>query len=681
MKDFQRDFETLRNKMIEYHLKARGVDDPAVLNAMKEVPREKFVPDHLSEFAYEDSPLPIGEGQTISQPYIVAAMTLYLEVAENDRVLEIGTGSGYAAAVLSRLVKQVFTIERHESLITAAKERFSELGFDNVEVIYGDGTLGLPEKAPFDAILVTAGAPHIPEPLKQQLAVGGRMVIPVGGSSRAQELMRVRRNSEDDFSREELASVRFVPLVGQAGWQAPESVDPPDPQPSGRQGPVFSDARDSGVRSKPYSEIIGRHADIVSSIGETDLTPLLDRIGDSRIVLLGEATHGSAEFYDMRARITRELIQHKHFTLVAIEADWPDTAQIDRYISGKVAETPVEKPFTRFPTWMWANVQFADFVEWLHRYNEENGFGRQAVNLYGLDLYSMYTSIGEVLRFLDAKDPHTAAIARQRYGCLTPWQNDPAAYGAAALSGNFEACEEEVVSMLQEMLEKRSRYGPGDYHGFLDAVQNARLIANAERYYRAMYYGSRDSWNLRDRHMFDTLRLVLNFHGERAKAVVWEHNSHIGNAAATEMGAGGEYNVGSFCREEYGKEAYLVGFGTDHGTVAAASEWDRPMEVKNVRPAREDSYEHVCHESGISAFILPLNGPDRRDVRRAFIEERLERAIGVVYSPETELQSHYFHAVLPNQFDEFVWFDETHAVTPLSDVRGREFPATFPFGV
>ncbi|RJQ83623.1 MAG: protein-L-isoaspartate(D-aspartate) O-methyltransferase [Desulfobacteraceae bacterium] len=660
-----RDFESLRHRMIENHLKARGIADAAVLQAMREVPREEFVPDHLMEFAYEDSPLPIGEGQTISQPYIVAAMTAFLELSKSDRVLEIGTGSGYAAAVLSRIVQQVYTIERHESLIESARERFSRLGYRNIEVIQADGTLGLPDRAPFDAIVVTAAAPHIPEPLKKQLAVGARLVIPVGSSSRAQELMRVRRISEDEFSSEDLAPVRFVPLIGAAGWKDTFSESTPA----------------KPVRSKPFSEIIGKHADIVASIEETDLQPLLDRIGDARIVLLGEATHGTAEFYAMRARITRELIQHKGFRIVAIEADWPDTAQVNRYINGQIAETPPEKPFGRFPTWMWANVQFAQFVEWVRNHNLENGYGQQAVNLYGLDLYSMYTSIGEVLRFLDTKDPGSAALARQRYGCLTPWQQDPAAYGAAALSGEYKACEADVVKMLQEMLQKRTKYGPGDYHRFMDAVQNARLIANAERYYRVMYYGSRQSWNLRDRHMFDTLRLVLDFHGEDARAVVWEHNSHIGNAAATEMGVSGEENVGSLCKGEYGGEAYLVGFGTDHGTVAAASEWDRPMEVKEVRPAHAGSYESIFHRSGIKACVLPLNAPDRLDVRKAFLDEKLERAIGVVYVPETELRSHYFYATLPDQFDEYVWFDETRAITPLSDVRGRKFPATFPFGV
>jgi protein-L-isoaspartate(D-aspartate) O-methyltransferase len=660
-----RDLAKLREYMIKHHLEARGIDNPDLLKAMREVPREMFVPEALMEFAYEDSPLPIGEEQTISQPYIVAAMTNLLGLSANDRVLEIGAGSGYAAAILSRIVKKVYTIERHGSLIEAARERFSRLGYDNIELIQGDGTLGLPEQGPFDAIVVTAGAPDIPEPLKQQLAVGGRLVIPVGSDVRSQQLLRVRRTSQTDFTQEALAAVRFVPLIGQAGWHN-----------------LGMDAKQERSRpAKPFSAVILEHADIISSIAETDLKPLMERIGDARVVLLGESSHGTAEFYDMRARISRELIEHKGFNIVAIEADWPDASHITGYVNGRTAEAPADQPFRRFPTWMWANVQFARFVEWLRGHNLETGYGQQAVSLYGLDLYSMYTSINEVLRFLDNTDPQAAAVARRRYGCLSPWQKDPAAYGAAALSGQYRQCEQEVVGILQQMLESRTQYGPADSHAFLDAVQNARLVANAERYYRTMYYGSRESWNLRDRHMFETLKLMLDFHDADAKAIVWEHNSHIGDAAATEMGAAGEFNVGALCREHFGRQAYLIGFGTDHGTVAAASEWGRPMEIKEVRPAHPDSYEYIFHHSGVNGFILPLSHPARLEVRHTFLDERLERAIGVIYAPETELQSHYFHAALPNQFDEFIWFDETHAIQPLGNLREHGFPKTFPFGV
>jgi protein-L-isoaspartate(D-aspartate) O-methyltransferase len=302
------------------------------------------------------------------------------------------------------------------------------------------------------------------------------------------------------------------------------------------------------------------------------------------------------------------------------------------------------------------------------------------VRFAGLDLYGLYGSIAEILRFLDERDPATAAIARERYGCLTPWQSDPSAYGRAALNGTYRSCEREVVEMLGELMAKRVRLMDDDPEHFFDAVQNARLIAAAERYYRIMYYGHHESWNLRDTHMFETLQALLAQHGEGSRIVVWEHNSHVGDARATEMSARGELNVGELCRREFGDAAYSIGFGTDHGTVAAASYWDGPMEVKSVQPARDDSYESVFHEAEVPGMLLGL----RRtavDLREALSEVRLERAIGVIYRPETELASHYFRAVLPRQFDEYVWLDETRAVEPIETAELRDVPDTYPFGL
>jgi protein-L-isoaspartate(D-aspartate) O-methyltransferase len=286
---------------------------------------------------------------------------------------------------------------------------------------------------------------------------------------------------------------------------------------------------------------------------------------------------------------------------------------------------------------------------------------------------------------LEDVDPATAAIARERYGCLTPWQADPATYGRAALTGTYRSCEHDVVHMLNSILAKSSEYALHDGERFLDAVQNARLVANAERYYRIMYYGSRASWNLRDTHMFETLKTLLQFYGPQSKAVVWAHNSHIGNARATEMGTRGEHNIGQLCRTELGSGAYLVGFGTDHGMVAAASEWDGPVEFKSVRPALARSYERLCHRgtesTGKQQFFLPLGSALAGEVREGLMKPRLERAIGVIYRPETELASHYFQAVLPQQFDEYVWLDATRAVTPFDTVQLEGLPDTYPFGV
>jgi protein-L-isoaspartate(D-aspartate) O-methyltransferase len=658
-----------RAAMVERQLVARGIRDARVLAAMRTVPREAFVAEELAEFAYDDAPLPIGAGQTISQPYIVAAMAEALEPEPGHRVLEVGAGSGYAAAVLSRVVAEVYAIERHAELATVAARRLADLGHANVHVRQGDGTLGWSEHAPYDGIVVAAGGHEVPRALLEQLAVGGRLVIPIGTTPRDQQLLRVRRVGPSTYEREELGAVRFVPLIGAGGWH--ETVERP---------PIVA------ARPVPQAGVVATLVrEVAEPIGDLEHDPtdaLLDRIGDARVVLLGEATHGTSEFYRMRARLTRDLILRRGFTIVAVEADWPDAAQIDRYVRHLPATRASEAAFTRFPTWMWRNREVAELVEWMRAHNADVTAPERRVGFHGLDLYSLYTSVAVVLRYLDRVDPEAARVARVRYGCLTPWEGDPAAYGRAVVTHGYEACEAQAVATLRALLDERLAYRGDDDDRFLDALQNARVVVGAERYYRAMYYGSAESWNLRDQHMFDTLRLLLEFRGPQAKAVVWEHNSHVGNAAATEMSVRGELNVGLLARDAWGDAVYAVGFGTDHGTVAAASEWDGPMEVKQVRPAHAESYERVCHEAGVPAFALALRHPRRDAVRDELEGPRLERAIGVIYRPQTELASHYFQAILPAQFDEYVWFDETRAVTPLGpEAHTRAVPETYPFGL
>jgi protein-L-isoaspartate(D-aspartate) O-methyltransferase len=664
------DYAALRRDMVERQIASRGVRSPMVLKAMREVPREAFLPQALKEFAYEDSPLPIEAEQTISQPYIVAFMTEALDLKGGETVLEIGAGSGYAAAVLSRIAGEVYTVERIGQLAERAATVLGDLGYRNVHVRHGDGTLGWPEHAPYDAIIVAAGGPAVPDPLKRQLKVGGHLVIPVGSDLRAQELVRVTRASEGDFKVEDIADVRFVPLIGEQGW-IPE------------QGELASFRRPL-ERTRPAADELLRSLATASSsfaqIDEVDLAPLLDRIGGARVVLIGEATHGTSEFYRMRERISRELIARRGFSFVAIEGDWPDAARIDHYVRHFEYRPSEWIAFARFPQWMWRNEETLAFVDWLRLHNSAAAPHERAA-FYGLDIYSLYTSIGEVLRYLDRVDPATAAIARQRYSCLTPWQADPAAYGHAALSGIYRTCEKDVVNILKEILNKQNLYMASDGEQFIDAVHNARLVASAERYYRIMYYGSRASWNLRDQHMFETLKALLAFHGRDSRAVVWAHNSHVGDASATEMSARGEFNVGELCRKEFGDHAYSIGFGTHAGTVAAASDWDGPMEIKTVLPSHRRSYENLCHETGEARFFLPLRHAIPDGLRRELMLPRLERAIGVIYRPETELASHYFQAVLPSQFDEYIWFDETNAVTPFETRNLAGLPDTYPFGL
>lgn len=630
-----------RRNLVEL-LAARGVRSRPVLEAMKSVPRDAFVSEGLQEFAWEDTALPIGEEQTISQPLIVALMAEAAEIDAGDRVLEVGTGSGYAAAILARLAHRVYTVERHASLAGTARDRLERLGFQNVEVLHGDGTLGWAEHAPYDAIVVAAGGPEVPEPLLEQLAPGGILVIPVGRTERTQRLLRVRRTA-DDFREEDLGAVRFVPLVGERGWRQPPSDE-------------------GAVR------ILRECAEPFESLEDFDPGSLAERLSGARVVLVGEASHGTSEFYRLRARLTRTLVEDHGFRIVALEADWPDAAWLDARVRGRepaAGEATGETPFQRFPTWMWRNAETRSFVDWLHRWNADRPLEDRA-GIYGLDLYALYASARAVTRYLDGVDPEAARVARERYACLTPWQHDPAAYGRAVLTGQYRACEDEAVEILQALLQRRADYVGAEGWRFLDARENARLVADAEGYYRIMYRGGHQAWNHRDRHMVETLAAVLDWMGPESRAVVWAHNSHVGDHAATELGGQGQVTLGGLARERWGDGVRLVGQGTDRGTVMAAREWDTPGEVRTLRPAWAGSYGMICHETGIPAFAVHLREPVRQALRHELLPPRLHRAVGVIYRPETELQSHYFQAVLPEQFDSWIWVDETSAVRPLA---------------
>ena len=408
---------------------------------------------------------------------------------------------------------------------------------------------------------------------------------------------------------------------------------------------------------------------------------VFDRFAQSRIVLLGEASHGTSEFYRARAAITRRLIERHGFTIVAVEADWPDAAVVDRDVRHRPHQPTPSMPFTRFPTWMWRNTDVDGFIDFLRRHNAKKSLGEE-VGFYGLDLYNMTASITAVLAYLDRVDPKAAAVARERYACLSPWSGEPAAYGQASLTKGYALCEAPVTRILVDLLKKQLQYAQHDSAEFFDAAQNARLVADAESYYRAMYFGSHESWNQRDQHMFETLQNILAQAGPDGKAVVWAHNSHIGDARFTDMGQErGELNIGQLCRQAYGRDAALIGFGTHTGTVAAATDWDGPMEVKTIRPSRPDSYEALCHHVGMERFLLDLRVGQHDDLRHVLAQPRLERYIGVIYRPETERWSHYSFDVLPDQYDAFAWFDETHAVTPLPTTVTPGEDETYPFGL
>jgi protein-L-isoaspartate(D-aspartate) O-methyltransferase len=652
------DFAARREEMVERQLRARGISGRRVLDAFRAVPRELFVPETARDFAYEDGPLPIEAGQTVSQPYIVALMIEAARVGPGRRVLEIGAGSGYAAALLGHIAKEVVAVERLPQLTAAARRRLTALGCANVRIVDADGSAGLPEEGAFDAILVAASGSHVPRPLLAQLAVGGTLVMPLGEADSIQKLVKVTRMSDTETREEDLGPVRFVPLIGKEGWS------------------------EGGEVSRPLPDLIAANAEPLPDLADPAFGALFDRFGDARVVLLGEASHGTSEFYRARAAITRRLIEEHGFTIVAVEADWPDAATIDRYVRHRAKREGEEPAFARFPTWMWRNEEVDAFIRWMRKHNNERAYEAMA-GFYGLDLYNLGGSMRAVVDFLEEADPEAARVARRRYGCLEPWSEDPAGYGRMALMEGYGRCEAGAVEMLKELMQRRMDCMSEECDEWLDAAGNARLVADAERYYRVMYHGSAESWNLRDTHMFETLRQILDAKGPDAKAVVWAHNSHIGNARFTEMGeVREELNIGQLVKDGFGDEARLIGFGTHKGKVAAADDWDEPMEVMAVRPSLADSYERMCHDSGLPRFLLDLReGVLRPEAAQALMEPRLERFIGVIYRPQTERWSHYSQATLPKQFDAYVWFDETEAVTPLPGAQQPGAEETYPFGL
>jgi erythromycin esterase-like protein/predicted phosphoribosyltransferase len=425
---------------------------------------------------------------------------------------------------------------------------------------------------------------------------------------------------------------------------------------------------------------------------DRDYDPLMERIGEARFALLGEASHGTHEFYQERAEIMKRLIAEKNFTAVAVEADWPDAYRVNRYVCGAnddLDATEALSDFRRFPTWMWRNAVIVEFIAWLRAHNDALLPQAQKVGFYGLDLYSLHTSMKAVLRYLEKVDPGAAKRARERSSCFDHVGENTQAYGLTMRLTLSKSCEEEVISQLVELQRNATAYTRRDGRSTDDdlfyAEQNARLVKNAEAYYRSMFLEEVSSWNLRDQHMAETLEALvahLDRKGGVARLAVWEHNSHVGYAGATDMGRRGELNVGQLIRDKYGHDVVLVGGTTHHGTVTAASDWGAPAECKRVRPALPGSYEALFHSMQRGRFMLIRNDNDSMSERlRA---PRLERAIGVVYRPETERQSHYFLARLPDQFDAVLHFDETRAVKPLESTaqwEAGEVPETFPFAI
>jgi erythromycin esterase-like protein len=422
-----------------------------------------------------------------------------------------------------------------------------------------------------------------------------------------------------------------------------------------------------------------------------DYDSLLDLVGDARFVLIGEASHGTHEFYRERAQITKRLIFQRGFNAVAVEADWPDAYRINRFVHGvseDVDSVEALSGFKRFPQWMWRNADVLDFVGWLRGHNDEQVFEDRKCGFYGLDLYSLHASIEAVLDYLRKVDPEAAKRAREHYSCFEHFGKEIQTYGYAAGFGLTPTCEDavvqELVALRRKAMEYLQRDGQVAADAYFCAEQNARVVQNAEEYYRSMFRREISSWNLRDTHMMESLISLADHLGKQeapAKIVVWAHNSHLGDARATQMSERGEFNLGQLVRQRFRKEAVLIGFTTYEGTVTAASDWDAPAERKNVRPGHRESYEALFHDVDLPRFFLDLR---RNDISTALRTKRLERAIGVIYRPETEMISHYFNARLSDQFDAVLHFDHTRAVEPLertAEWELGEVEETFPSGL
>lgn len=445
----------------------------------------------------------------------------------------------------------------------------------------------------------------------------------------------------------------------------------------------------SAIQESDVADIVGRYLRPLTG-ASSDYDTILEQIGNAHFVLIGEASHGTHEFYKHRAEITKRLIREKGFHAVAAEADWPDAHRVNRYVRARSADQNAGEAlsgFERFPAWMWRNTVVAEFADWLRKFNA--GTHETQAGFYGLDLYSLNRSRTEVVLYLERVDAAAAKQARQRYACFDHFGEDEQAYGYAAGFGMSESCEQEVVQQLVELQRRTYEYmhrdGQVAEDDFFSAEQNARLVRNAEEYYRAMFRGRVNTWNLRDRHMAETLH-ALSAHLDRrfgkSRIVVWAHNSHLGDARATEMGKRGEWNLGQLVRERYPGDAFLLGFTTYSGTVTAAHDWGDDPQTMQVRPALPGSYEALFHATGKPAFLAGF--PDKNQLSSALTAERLERAIGVVYRPQRERASHYFFAELPRQFNAVLHIDRTQALRPLerhAEAHREEVPETFPSGV
>jgi len=396
-------------------------------------------------------------------------------------------------------------------------------------------------------------------------------------------------------------------------------------------------------------------------------------------VLVGEASHGTSEYYAWRAALTRRLVAECGFSFVAVEGDWPDCARVNRWVRHEDHEArsarDVLLEFDRWPTWMWANWEVLQFVEWLHEHNRDRG--DHGVGFYGLDVYSLWDSLRVVEDYLREHRPDALDAARAAFRCFEPYGEDPQRYAWSTRLAPSD-CQDAVVRLLVET--RRNAAGISDGDRAFDALQNAEIVVGAERYYRAMVAADAESWNVRDVHMADTLDRLVEHHGDDCRAVVWEHNTHVGDARATPMSTAGMVNVGELVRDRHRDDGVVVvGCSGHRGEVVAASAWGATQRRMPVPPAPTGSHEALLHDViGAPALLLfpERGGGPWLSARRG------HRAIGVVYDPAHDALGNWVPTVMGTRYDALLSFDETTALHPLHEESPRfgEEQEAFPTG-
>lgn len=628
-----------REILVERQLIGRGLREPALLRAFRDAPRERFAA--APERACEDVPIAAVDGAQLPSAWDQASALAALAIGEGDRVLLLGASPGYAGALLAALGAEVFAVERDPGRAAATGRRLLEAGYV-VRLRVGEPGAGWPDQGPYDAVLVAAPLGEPTLALLRQLGERGRLVTEAAG-----RVVRYRRTGPSGWSREELGLARPALEPAFGAPVAPARRPPP------REAPPADRAALERLRA------LARPLDVEA---------LADELSVASVVMLGESTHGTSEFYRLRTKLTVALVA-RGFDLVALEADWPDAAVLDRRVRGLAPSEDPARAFTRFPEWMWRNEEVEELVSALAAHARTVADPARRVRVVGLDLFSLHRSVERVGAWLDAVDPGAAARARDRYGCLLAWEGTPAWRG-----GWRPDCSADARAVLAELLERAAPWAALDPEGYVDAVGNARAVVAAERYHRGVPLGGPTAWNTREAHLVEVLGAEMARRGPGCRAVVWAHNTHVGDARATEIGLAGQRSLGELARGRWGPRVRLVGLGTAGGDVAAATSWDAPMGVLRLGDPVPGSHDALCLATSPVPFAVALRPEPALEAWRPL------RAVGVVVDPAASPDRHYVRASLARQFDAWLWLPRTHPVHPVQGRRSFGDPETWPSG-